>query len=254
MITLENFSKSFGRGTANEVQALSEVNLTIGSGEFVTVIGANGSGKSTLLNAIAGSFFGDTGSILIDNNDVTRQPNFKRAKYIGRVFQNPYSGTAPSMTIAENLQLAALRDKPKTLRFGLSSKQKAYLKERVAELEMGLEDRLDTPIGLLSGGQRQALTLLMATLNEPSILLLDEHTAALDPKSTAQILYITNLVIKKYKLTTLMITHSMEQAATLGNRIIIMSFGKIAFDIPSEDKRDITEKDLLGKLASLIFT
>ncbi|MCS6989991.1 MAG: ATP-binding cassette domain-containing protein [Chloroherpetonaceae bacterium] len=247
MIAIENASKIFAKGTPNEVHALKNVSLRIEKGDFITVIGTNGSGKSTLLNAIAGTLALDSGRIKINNLDVTKLPDFKRAKYIGRVFQNPFSGTAPTMTVAENLQLAYLRGERKTLTIAMTSAQKKFLRERVAELRMGLENRMDTPIGLLSGGQRQALTLLMAAFKKPEILLLDEHTAALDPISAELVLAITQEIVSKYQLTALMVTHSMSYATRFGNRLIMMNLGEIACDIQGEEKRNLTEQSLLKR-------
>ncbi|MBC8042343.1 MAG: ATP-binding cassette domain-containing protein [Rhizobacter sp.] len=251
MIRIENFTKTFNRGTANEVVALKDVSLQIAPGEFTVVIGTNGSGKSTLLNAIAGTFFGDGGKIFIGTDDITAMPDFLRAKFIGRVFQNPFSGTAPTMTIAENLQLASLRGQPKGFRIGLGNMQRKALQKKVAELGMGLEDRLNAPIGLLSGGQRQALTLLMATLREPKILLLDEHTAALDPKSAEQVLRLTEELVVNYKLTALMVTHSMEQAVRSGSRLVMMHDGQPVFDAKDADKWQLTSQDLMRKFLDL---
>lgn len=249
MIRVENLTKVFGRGTLNEVYALDRVNLTIEEGDFAVVIGVNGSGKSTLLNAIAGSFICDSGRIWIDNIDVTKDPDYKRAKYIGRVFQNPYMGTAPNMTIAENMQMASLRGERKGLSIGLTKKRREYLREKLAELQMGLENRMDTPIGLLSGGQRQAVTLLMAAMRRPKILLLDEHTAALDPISGEQVLFITQQLIEHYKLTALMVTHSMNHAVRFGNRVIMMNLGDVACDIRGEEKLALTEEALLKRFS-----
>ncbi|ACF14565.1 ABC transporter-related protein [Chloroherpeton thalassium ATCC 35110] len=251
MISISKFSKTFGRGTPNEVAALNSVDIDIKTAEFVSLIGSNGSGKSTLLNAIAGSFLGDAGKIIIDNVDVTSWQEYKRAKFLGRVFQNPYLGTASSMTIAENLQLAYLRGQPKQFRIGLTQHQRKHLQERIAEFGMGLENRMDTPIGLLSGGQRQALTLLMATLHRPKILLLDEHTAALDPASAEQVLYMTEKIIAIYGLTALMVTHSMEQAVGFGNRLIMMNQGKVAWDVSNDEKYCLTADDLVTKFRDM---
>jgi putative tryptophan/tyrosine transport system ATP-binding protein len=251
MITIDSISKLFGEGTPNEVRALDLVSLSITAHEFVIVIGTNGSGKSTLLNAIAGSFPPDGGKILIDDVDVSRLANHERARFIGRVFQNPFSGTAPHMTIAENLRLAALRGTRKGLAVGLNRSSRRELQERCAELGMGLEHRMETPIGLLSGGQRQALTLLMATLREPKILLLDEHTAALDPKSAEQILHLTEALVKKYSLTTLMVTHDMQEAVRFGSRLVMMNHGTIISDKSGEEKRTVTEEQLIASFVSL---
>jgi putative ABC transport system ATP-binding protein len=251
MITIDVISKSFGKGTSNEVRALDAVSLSIQTHEFVIVIGSNGSGKSTLLNTLAGSFPPDAGRILIDDLDVTRLPNHERARFIGRVFQNPFSGTAPHMTIAENLRLAALRGARKGLTVGLNRSSRRELQDRCAGLGMGLEHRMETPIGLLSGGQRQALTLLMATLREPRILLLDEHTAALDPKSAEQILQLTETLVTKHRLTTLMVTHDMQEAVRFGSRLIMMHQGTIVSDRSGEEKRAVTEQELVTSFVSL---
>jgi putative tryptophan/tyrosine transport system ATP-binding protein len=247
MIKVESVSKTYSRGTPNEVYALKHVSLTIEKGEFVVVIGTNGSGKSTLLNAIAGTAITDSGRIFIDSHDVTKKKDFERAQYIGRVFQNPFSGTAPNMTILENLQLAFLRGEKKNLSYGLGSPQRKALQEKVAELRMGLENRLDTPIGLLSGGQRQAVTLLMAAMKQPHILLLDEHTAALDPISGELILTITQEIINRYHLCAMMVTHSMQHAVRYGNRVVMMNLGEVACDITAERKKTLTERDLLDE-------
>ncbi len=247
MIKVESISKYYGKNTPNEVVALDRVSMTIEEGEFVVVIGVNGSGKSTLLNALAGTFICDGGRIMVDNTDVTKDPDFRRAKYIGRVFQNPYSGTAPTMTIAENLQMASLRGEQKGLKIGLTKERRAYLQEQLKALQMGLENRMDTPIGLLSGGQRQAVTLLMAAMQKPKILLLDEHTAALDPISAEQVLYITNDLIQRFNLTALMVTHSMSYAARFGTRVIMMNLGDIVCDIRGEEKRNLNEEALMQR-------
>ena len=251
MIKISNLHKRFNPGTINEVYALRGIDLHIKDGDFVTIIGTNGSGKSTLLNAIAGSFLPDTGQILIGGTDMTRKEDFQRASHIARVFQNPFSGTAPDMTIAENLHLALLRGKSKMPVLGLNTQQRAFYRDQVAQLEMQLEDRLDNIIGTLSGGQRQALTLLMSVIQEPKVLLLDEHTAALDPKSAAQVIKLTQRFIERGKLTTIMITHSMQQALELGNRTIMMNKGTIIDDISLNDKRRLTVNDLLDKFAEL---
>ncbi len=251
MISIANLQKVFNRGTANEVIALKDVTLQIEEGSFVTVVGTNGSGKTTLLNALAGSFICDTGKISIAGKDVTKLSDFKRANLIGRVFQNPFLGTAPTMTIAENLRMAELRGRRKGLGLGLSRKRLQFYQESVKSLEMGLESRLENSIGTLSGGQRQALTLLMATLEEPKVLLLDEHTAALDPKSAEQIVKLTRNIVAEHKLTTLMVTHSMRQAVALGDRLIMMNRGEIIEDISSDDKARLTVDDLLDKFAEI---
>ncbi|NTW49178.1 MAG: ATP-binding cassette domain-containing protein [Chlorobiales bacterium] len=254
MIRVENFSKTFGAGTPNEIVALKNISLEIAKGQFVLLIGTNGSGKSTLLNAIAGAAAGDNGThgrILIDQEDVTDWPDYQRAKLIGRVFQSPFLGTAPTMTIAENLQLACLRGKPKTLRIGLTRSQISELKKRLTDFGMGLENRLDTPIGLLSGGQRQALTLLMATFVRPKVLLLDEHTAALDPRSAEQVMAMTEKIILQEGLTALMVTHSMAQALSFGTRLIMLNEGQVVFDIDEKKKRSLTTDDLLKKFRDM---
>ncbi len=251
MIEFQNFSKTFNPNSINEVKALKNINLKIEKGEFVTIIGTNGSGKSTLLNAIAGTFIGDLGSIFINNNDVTFQHEYERASVIARVFQNPFSGTAPNMTIAENLHLSTLRGKSRLPLFRLNKNKVAHLSNIVKELEMQLEDRLDNIIGSLSGGQRQAITLLMSVVNKPNVLLLDEHTAALDPKSANQIIRLTEKFIERDNLTSVMVTHSMQQALTLGNRTIMMYKGEIIEDIPIQEKRRLTVDDLLDRFSEL---
>lgn len=247
MLEIKNVSKTFNAGTVNEKKALDEINLTLNEGDFVTVIGGNGAGKSTMLNMVAGVYPVDCGSIVIDGIDVTKLPEYKRAKYLGRVFQDPMTGTAADMQIDENLALAARRGKKRTLRSGINSKEKAEYKELLKMLDLGLEDRLTSKVGLLSGGQRQALTLLMATLKKPQILLLDEHTAALDPKTAKKVLDITEEIVAKNNLTTIMITHNMADAIRVGNRLIMMNNGKIIFDVSGEEKKKLTTADLLEK-------
>jgi putative tryptophan/tyrosine transport system ATP-binding protein len=251
MIGLENIHKKFNANTVNEVYPLKGVSLEIGKGEFVTVIGTNGSGKSTLLNMVAGTIKPDTGTINVDGKDVTREEEYQRARSISRVFQNPFMGTAPDMSIAENLLLAYLRGEKHYPKIGLTEDRREFFKERVAELEMQLEGRLDTVIGTLSGGQRQAISLLMAVIREPRVLLLDEHTAALDPKSAAQVIKLTKRFIERGNLTTLMVTHSMQQALEMGNRTIMMHQGQIIDDISEKEKRQLTVDDLLDKFADL---
>src|SRR5438045_5275301 len=231
MLEIRTVSKTFNPGTPNELHALQAVNLTVNDGSFVVIIGTNGSGKSTLLNAVAGSFCVDSGAIFLTGADITKWPEHKRAKLIGRVFQNPFSGTAANMSIAENLALAAYRGKPRRLGWPLRKPLLGEMRERVSHLNMGLDDRLKNPIGSLSGGQRQALTLLMATWLRPELLLLDEHTAALDPKSADQVIHLSNEIIQLHKLTTLMVTHSMQQAVHLGDRIIMMHRGGLFQDL-----------------------
>ncbi|RJP28512.1 MAG: ATP-binding cassette domain-containing protein [Candidatus Omnitrophota bacterium] len=251
MITISKYHKKFNAGTINEVYALRGIDLTVNEGDFITIIGTNGSGKSTLLNAVAGVFLPDTGRITIAGNDVTRKKDFQRAKYISRVFQNPFMGTATDMTIAENLHMASLRSKHTYPKIGLNGECRKLYREEVRQLEMQLEDRLDNVIGSLSGGQRQALTLLMAIINQPKVLLLDEHTAALDPKSASQVIKLTRKFIEKDRLTSLMVTHSMQQALELGNRTIMMNKGEIIDDISIKDKHRLTVNDLLDKFAEL---
>ncbi len=251
MIKVKTIHKKFNPGTANEVYALQGVNLEVKKGEFITLIGTNGSGKSTLLNAVAGTFFPDSGSIEIAGRDVTNKKDFQRAWSISRVFQNPFSGTAPDMSISENLHLAFLRGSKSYPKMGLTSDRIKQYKKEVQQLEMQLEDRLDNVIGTLSGGQRQALTLLMAVITEPKVLLLDEHTAALDPKSAAQITKLTEKFITRGQLTTLMVTHSMQQALDLGNRTIMMNKGEIIDDISEKERRGLSVNDLLDKFAEI---
>jgi putative ABC transport system ATP-binding protein len=251
MIQIENVDKTFNAGTINEVRALQGVSLTVDAGDFVTVIGTNGSGKSTLFNVIAGTVLPDSGRIRIDGLDVTRRRDFERAALISRVFQNPFSGTAPDMSIAENLLLAHYRGRRRLPVISLNGRLLERFRGEVASLEMQLEGRLDNLIGTLSGGQRQALTLLMAVLNPPKVLLLDEHTAALDPKTAAQVIRLTRTFIDRGRLTTVMITHSMQQALELGNRTIMMYKGRVIDDIPEKEKRRLTVDDLLDKFADL---
>ncbi len=247
MLELINISKTFNPGTVNEKQALQGVNLTLEDGDFVTVIGGNGAGKSTMLNAIAGVWPVDSGKILIDGQDVTALPEYKRAQFLGRVFQDPMTGTAATMGIDENLALAMRRGQSRTLKVGLKKDERDNYRELLKGLGLGLEDRLTSKVGLLSGGQRQALTLLMATLKRPKLLLLDEHTAALDPKTAAKVLQTTDEIIARDNLTTLMITHNMKDAIAHGNRLIMMMEGKIILDIKGEEKKNLTVEDLLHK-------
>ena len=247
MLDVQNVYKTFNPGTVNEKAALRGVSLTLNDGDFVTVIGGNGAGKSTLLNAVAGVWPVDSGSISIGGTDVTRLPEHKRAKYIGRVFQDPMMGTAATMQIEENMALAARRGRTRTLRPGITRDERERYRETLKILDLGLEDRLTSKVGLLSGGQRQALTLLMATLRKPDLLLLDEHTAALDPKTAAKVLDATERIVGKDRLTTLMITHNMKDAIVHGNRLIMMYEGRIALDIKGEDKKKLTVEQLLAK-------
>ena len=245
MLELKNIWKTFNAGTVNEKVALRGVDLQLNDGDFVTVIGGNGAGKSTLLNAVAGVWPVDEGSITIDGADVTKLPEHKRARYIGRVFQDPMMGTAASMQIEENLALAARRGQTRGLKTGITKQEAEHYRELLAVLDLGLEDRLTSKVGLLSGGQRQAVTLLMATLQKPKLLLLDEHTAALDPKTAAKVLDTTEMVIQRDKLTTLMITHNMRDAIAHGNRLIMMYDGKIAVDVSGGEKARLTVEELL---------
>jgi putative ABC transport system ATP-binding protein len=247
MLEMRNLSKVFNPGTPNEVRALEDVALTLEEGAFVVIIGTNGSGKSTLLNAVAGAVAVDAGTISLDGIDITSWPEHRRASLMGRVFQNPFSGTAPNLTIAENLVLAARRGLARGLGWALNRKAKEDLRERVRQLNMRLEDRLDNAIGSLSGGQRQALTLLMATWLKPRLLLLDEHTAALDPKSADQVIAVTDAIIARDRLTTLMVTHSMHQAANLGDRLIMMHRGRIIQEFKGAEKRRTRVDDLLAR-------
>lgn len=251
MISLRDIHKKFNPETHNEVYALRGVSLDIAAGEFVTIIGTNGSGKSTLLNVLAGTVTPDTGTVTLKGRDVTRQHDHERARRIARVFQNPFMGTAPDMTIAENLLIASLRGRRHHLRMGLSTGRRAFFKDQVRRLEMQLEDRLDNIIGSLSGGQRQAVSLLMAVIRKPDVLLLDEHTAALDPKSAAQIVHLTKTFVESEKLTAFMVTHSMQQALELGDRTLMMHQGQIIDDIPAAEKAKLSPDDLLDKFAQL---
>ena len=247
MLELKNIYKTFNAGTVNEKMALRGLNLTLEDGDFVTVIGGNGAGKSKMLNAIAGVWPVDQGQILIGDADVTKLPEYKRAKYLGRVFQDPMTGTAATMEIQENLALALRRGDSRTLKAGITKKEHAKYREMLATLGLGLEDRMTSKVGLLSGGQRQALTLLMATLKKPKLLLLDEHTAALDPKTAAKVLQTTDMIVNRDNLTTLMITHNMKDAIAHGNRLIMMMDGNIILDIRGEEKKKLTVADLLHK-------
>lgn len=245
MLKITNLHKTFNPGTVNAKKALSGLNLTLNDGDFVTVIGGNGAGKSTMLNAIAGVWKPDHGTIEIDGVDVSNMPEHKRAKYLGRVFQDPMKGTAPDMEIAENLSIAARRGTKRKLIWGCTRKNREEYRELLSQLDLGLEDRLSAKVGLLSGGQRQAVTLLMATLRRPKLLLLDEHTAALDPKTAAKVLEITDKLVKENNLTTLMITHNMYDAIEYGNRLIMMHEGKIVVDVSGEEKKQLTRDQLL---------
>lgn len=246
MLEIKDIWKTFNAGTVNEKTALRGVSLTLEDGDFVTVIGGNGAGKSTLLNAVSGVWSVDRGSISIGGVDVTKLPEHKRAKYIGRVFQDPMMGTAATMQIEENLALAARRGKGRGLRAGITKAEREEYREQLKTLDLGLEDRLTSKVGLLSGGQRQALTLLMATLRKPDLLLLDEHTAALDPKTAAKVLDATERIVQKDRLTTLMITHNMRDAIAHGNRLIMMYEGRIVVDVAGEEKKKLTVEQLLN--------
>ncbi len=247
MLEIKNICKTFNKGTVNEKVALDGVSLTLNDGDFVTVIGGNGAGKSTMLNAVAGVWPIDSGSILLDGVNVAGLPEHKRAKYLGRVFQDPMNGTAATMEIQENLAIAVRRGKRRSLRPGITKKEKAQFKELLKELDLGLEDRMTSKVGLLSGGQRQALTLLMATIQKPKLLLLDEHTAALDPKTAAKVLQLSDKIIAENQLTAMMVTHNMNDAITHGNRLIMMNEGQIVLDIGGEEKKNLTVEDLLQK-------
>jgi len=251
MIRINNVHKKFNEGTINEVYALKGINLHIKPGDWVTIIGTNGSGKSTLLNAIGGSFIVDEGSITIDDENVTNKKDFQRANLVSRVFQNPFMGTAPGMSIAENLHLASMRGIKRLPKISFTTEKIKEYREEIKQLEMQLEDRLDNIIGNLSGGQRQSITLLMAVLKKPKVLLLDEHTAALDPKTAAQVIKLTRRFIERDNLTSVMVTHSMQQALELGNRTIMMNKGKIIADLDYNTKKHLTVQDLLDKFADL---
>jgi putative ABC transport system ATP-binding protein len=251
MLAVSNLHKTFNAGTVNEVHALRGVSLDLPEGAFLVILGGNGSGKSTLLHAVAGTFRPDQGAIHLAGQDITRWQEHERARLIGRVFQNPFTGTAPGMSIAENLALAARRGQRRQLGWALPRKLLDELRDRVSQLRMGLEDRLDNAIGSLSGGQRQALTLLMATWVKPAILLLDEHTAALDPKSADLVIRVTEEVVSRHRLTTLMVTHSMPQAANLGDRLVIMHKGQVAYRFAGADKQRLGADDLLARFEDL---
>ncbi len=254
MLEIKNVYKTFNPGTINEKKALNGVNLTLQDGDFVTVIGGNGAGKSTIMNMITGVYPVDSGSIVIDGIDVTGMSEHKRAKYFGRVFQDPLTGTAASMEIIENLAIAAKRGKKRTLRYGVSKKEKEEYRALLKNLDLGLEDRLTSKVGLLSGGQRQALTLLMATLQKPKLLLLDEHTAALDPKTSAKVLALSKKIIEEHNLTTMMVTHNMHDAIEYGNRLIMLHEGRVILDIGGEEKKNLTVETLLHKFEEVSGT
>ena len=247
MLELKGIHKTFNPGTINEKKAIRDLDLTIREGDFITVIGSNGAGKSTVLNLISGVIPIDSGSLLLDGKDITNMKEFKRAAFLGRVFQDPMLGTAGNMMLEENLAMANRRGKRRGLSWGITDKERGLFKEKLKTLDLGLEDRLKAKVGLLSGGQRQAVTLLMATLQQPKLLLLDEHTAALDPKTAAKVLEVTDNLVQKNHLTTLMITHNMRDAIRLGNRLIMMNQGKIIYDVEGEEKKNLTVEDLLKK-------
>ena len=249
MLNIVNVRKTFNKGTINEKKALRGVNLHLDEGDFVTIIGGNGAGKSTTLNMIAGVYPIDSGKIEIDGINISRDPEYKRAKYIGRVFQDPMLGTAADMEIQENLALALRRGQKRGLGWGIKSEEKEIYHEQLKRLGLGLEDRMSSKVGLLSGGQRQALTLLMATLKKPKLLLLDEHTAALDPKTAAKVLELTNEMVTGEHLTALMVTHNMKDAIAIGNRLIMMNNGKIIYDVAGDEKKNLTVDDLLVKFS-----
>lgn len=247
MLEIKDIHKTFNPGTINEKVALDGVNLTLEEGDFVTIIGGNGAGKSTTLNAVCGTWLVDSGSICIDGVDVTRLPEHKRASMLGRVFQDPMTGTAATMSIEENMAIAARRGKSRTLAWGVTKKEREKYREMLKSLDLGLEDRLSSKVGLLSGGQRQAITLLMASIKKPKLLLLDEHTAALDPKTAAKVLAISDKIIAENNLTAMMVTHNMKDAIAHGNRLIMMYDGKIIYDVRGQEKKDLKVSDLLAK-------
>ena len=247
MLELKNLHKTFNKGTINEKPALQGVDLHLNPGDFCTIIGGNGAGKSTTLNAIAGVWPIDDGSITIDGENITGYPEYKRAQYLGRVFQDPMTGTAATMEIIENLALAARRGQHRGLGWGVKKSEKEKYHELLKMLDLGLEDRMTTKVGLLSGGQRQALTLLMSSLKKPKLLLLDEHTAALDPKTAAKVLELTNKIVNENQLTTLMVTHNMKDAIRMGNRLIMMHEGRIIYNVEGEEKKNLHVSDLLAK-------
>ena len=247
MLEIQNIHKTFNAGTINEKVALNGVNLNLNPGDFVTIIGGNGAGKSTTLNAIAGVWSVDEGKIIVDGVDITKLSEHKRALYLGRVFQDPMTGTAATMSIEENMAIAARRGERRGLGWGITKKERERYKEALKELDLGLEDRLSSKVGLLSGGQRQAITLLMASLKKPKLLLLDEHTAALDPKTAAKVLAISDKIIQEHQLTAMMVTHNMKDAIAHGNRLIMMHEGRIIYDVSGEEKKKLKVADLLAK-------
>ncbi len=249
MLELKNISKTFNEGTINEKKVFEDLNLTLNDGDFVTIIGGNGAGKSTMLNIASGAIIPDNGTVTIDGVDVTNLPEYKRAKYIGRVFQDPRMGTAADMWVEENMSIAESRGKRRGLNWAINPRDKARYRELLKQLDLGLDTRLTSKVGLLSGGQRQAITLLMATMQNPRLLLLDEHTAALDPQTAAKVLDITESLVSENKITTLMVTHNMKDAIRLGNRLIMMYNGKIIYDISGEEKKKLQVSDLMALFA-----
>ena len=247
MLQISNVNKTFNKGTINEKMALNNLNLELNPEDFVTIIGGNGAGKSTMLNMIAGVYPIDSGKIMLNGHDLSLQPEYARAKYLGRVFQDPMKGTAAGMEIEENLALAFRRGKRRSLQWGITKSERKIYKEALATLDLGLEERMNSKVGLLSGGQRQALTLLMSSLQKPDLLLLDEHTAALDPKTAAKVLELTEEIIRKNHLTAMMVTHNMKDAIRLGNRLIMMHEGTIIYDVSGSDKKNLKVADLLLK-------
>ena len=247
MLEIQNIYKTFNRGTINEKKALDGVNLNLNPGDFVTIIGGNGAGKSTTLNAIAGTWLVDEGKIIVDGTDITRLPEHKRAVYLGRVFQDPMTGTAATMSIEENMAIASRRGEHRGLGWGITRKEREEYKRQLKTLDLGLEDRLSSKVGLLSGGQRQAITLLMAAAKKPKLLLLDEHTAALDPKAAAKVLAISDKIIEEHNLTAMMVTHNMKDAIAHGNRLVMMHEGRIIYDVSGEEKKRLHVSDLLNK-------
>ena len=252
MLRIENVRKVFNAGTMDEKAAIDGISLSLKKGDFVTIIGSNGAGKTTLLNLVAGTVIPDTGSIYIDAENVTQMPEHKRAKFLGRIFQNPLTGTAASMTIEENLGMADLRGKPRTLAWGVTKSRRKHYRRLLLEMELGLENRLKQSVSLLSGGQRQSLTLLMATLSIPKLLLLDEHTAALDPKTARRVMQLTQKIIDQNHLTAMMVTHNMDQAIRYGNRLVMLHEGKIRMDIQGAEKKSFTVQDAVKKFGSTL--
>lgn len=251
MLTIKSINTVFNKGTADEHKALSNLSLHVAEGEFVTVIGGNGAGKSSLFNAISGTLLCDSGSIELDKQDITYMPEHRRAALIGRIFQDPMKGTAPNLTVGENLIIAYMRSVKKKIMSVPSKNERMFIKERLASLNLGLEDRMSTKIGLLSGGQRQAVTLVMATLVKPKLLLLDEHTAALDPLSAKSVLELTNKIVKENNITTLMITHNISSALSLGNRTIMMDSGSVALDIKNEERKELSVQDIIHRFSKI---